>query len=75
MVLVTYIYETRAMYIPFRTTVDYLRSGGCFVQNLFPLRGERISNLIDFSREFFPIAGWGMFYFTTPCHYDTGGMH
>ena len=29
-----------------------------FVQILFPLRGERISNLIDFSREFFSIAGW-----------------
>ena len=28
------------------------------MQILFPLRGERISNLIDFLREFFPIAGW-----------------
>ena len=33
------------------------------VQILFPLRGERISNLIDFSREFFPIAGWEFFLF------------
>ena len=32
-----------------------------FVQILFPLRGERIPNLIDFSREFFPIAGWEKF--------------
>ena len=29
-----------------------------FVQIVFPLRGERISNLIDFLREFFSIAGW-----------------
>ena len=33
-----------------------------FVQILFPLRGERISNLIDFLRELFPIAGWEFFF-------------
>ena len=36
---------------------------GVFVQILFPLRGERISNLIDFSREFSPIAGWEILFF------------
>ena len=34
-----------------------------FVQILFPLRGERLSNLVDFLRELSPMLGWIFFFF------------